>query len=148
MYGSLRGQIGGSRNKERFLTPHTARDPNKIDEIELESEDLQGMICHPPKVRAVRFHHEPERSVTSSHACVTATTVQGTTSIINARGPYQLQGARWHLLTEVFSNITSFEVDLHSELLVQERLDDNPKHRSFPGRSYVEPPTSLERKHT
>jgi len=50
VYGSLSGQIGGSRNKERFLNPHTARDPNKIDEIELESEDLPGMICHPPKV--------------------------------------------------------------------------------------------------
>jgi len=29
------------RNRECFSTPHTARDPNKIEEVELESEDLQ-----------------------------------------------------------------------------------------------------------
>jgi len=28
-------------NRERFSTPHTARDPNKIEEVELESGDLQ-----------------------------------------------------------------------------------------------------------
>ena len=38
------------RNRERFSTPHTARDPNKIQEVELESEDLQGMIRQPPEV--------------------------------------------------------------------------------------------------
>jgi len=32
------------RNRERFSTPHIARDPNKIQEVELDSEDLQGMI--------------------------------------------------------------------------------------------------------
>jgi len=48
------------RNRERFSTLHTARDPNKIQEVELESEDLQGMICQPPKVGAIWFHHEPE----------------------------------------------------------------------------------------
>jgi len=52
------------RNRERFSTPHIARDPNKIQEIELESEDLQGMIRQPPKVGAIRFHHEPESSKT------------------------------------------------------------------------------------
>ena len=46
------------RNRELFPTPHTARDPNKVDEI--ESEDLQGMIRHPPNVGVVRFHHEPK----------------------------------------------------------------------------------------
>jgi len=44
------------RNRERFSTPHTARDPNKIQEVGLESEDLQGMIRQPPKVGAIRFH--------------------------------------------------------------------------------------------
>ena len=66
------------RKRERFSTPHTARDPNKIQEVELESEDLQGMIRQPPKVGAIRFHHEPESSNTS-HADVTATTFQGIT---------------------------------------------------------------------
>ena len=93
------------RNREQFSTPHTAGDPNKIDEIELESENLQGMIRHPPKVGAVRFHHEPE-STNTSHASVTATTFQGTTSNITARGSYQQKGARWHLRTTVFSNVS------------------------------------------
>jgi len=63
------------RNRERFSTPHTARDPNKVQEVELESEDLQGMIRQPPKVGAIRFHHEPESSNTS-HADITATTLK------------------------------------------------------------------------
>jgi len=56
------------RNREHFSTPHTARDPNKVDEIEVKKEDLQGMIQHPPKVGAVWFHHERE-SINTSHAC-------------------------------------------------------------------------------
>jgi len=31
----------------------------------------------------------------------------------------------------VFSNSESFKVDFHSEILLQERLDENPKYRSF-----------------
>ena len=89
--------------KERFSTHHTARDPNKIQEVELESEDLQGMIHQPPKVGAIRLNHEPKSSNTS-HADAIATTFQGTTSVITSRGPYQLEGARWHFLTKVFSN--------------------------------------------
>ena len=118
------------RNRERFSTPHTVRNPNKIEEVELEDEDLQGMIRQPPKVGAIRFHHEPE-STNTSHAGVTATTFQGTISVIHSRQPFQLEGARWHLLTKVFSNPESFGADLHSELLLQERLDESPKHRSF-----------------
>jgi len=48
------------RERERFSNLHTARDPNKVEEVELESEDLQGMIRQPPKVVAIWFHHEPE----------------------------------------------------------------------------------------
>jgi len=88
------------------------------------------MIRQPPKVGAIRFHREPESSNTS-HADVTATTFQDTTSVITSRGPYQLEGARWHLLTKVFSNPESFKFDFHSEMLLQERLDENPKYRSF-----------------
>jgi len=91
------------RNRECFSTPHTARDPNKVEEVELESEDLQGMIRQPPKVGAIQFHDEPE-STNTSHAGVTATIFQGTTSVITSRGPYQLEGAGWHLLIKVFSN--------------------------------------------
>ena len=62
---------------------------------------------------------------------VSASTFQGTTSVITSRGPYQLEGARWHILTKVFSNPESFKSDLHSELLLQERLDENQKYRYF-----------------
>jgi len=55
------------QNRERFSTPHTARDPNKIEEVELETEDLQGMIRQPPKAGAIRVHHDPE-SIDTSHA--------------------------------------------------------------------------------
>jgi len=67
------------RNRERFSNPHTPRDPNKVEEVEFESEDLQGMIRQPPKIGVIRFHHELE-SIDTSHAGVTATTFQGTTS--------------------------------------------------------------------
>jgi len=90
------------------------------------------MIRQPPKVRAIRFHNEAE-STNTSHADVTATTFQGTTSVITFRGPYQLESARWHLLTKVFSNPELFRADLHSEILLQQRLDsdENFKYRSF-----------------
>jgi len=81
------------RHRERFSTPHTARDPNQIEEVELESEDLQAMIRQPPKVGAIRFHHEPD-STNTSHADVMATIFQGTISVITSRGPHQLEGAR------------------------------------------------------
>jgi len=117
-------------NRGRFSTPTTARDPSKVEEVELESENLQVMICQPPKFGAIRSHHEPE-SINTSRSGVTAATFQGTTSVITSRGSYQLEGARWRLLTKVFSNQESFEAELHSELLLQQRLDENPKHRSF-----------------
>ena len=132
VYDNDKGETTHSRrprwNRERFSTPHTARDPNKMQEVELESEDLQGMIRQPPKVGgAIRFHHEPE-STNTSHADVTATTYHGTTSVITSRGPYQLEGTRLHLLTKVFSNPESFKSDFYSELILQERLDENPKY--------------------
>ena len=75
------------------------------------------MIRQPPKVGAIWFHHEPESSNTS-HADVTVTTFPGTISVITSRGPYQLEGARWHLLTKVFSNPESYKFDFHSEILL------------------------------
>jgi len=138
-------------NRERLSNLHTARDSNKVQEVEPESEDLQGMIRQPPKVGAIRFHHEPE-SINTSHLGVTATAFQGTTSVITSRGPYQLEGARWHLLTKIFSNPESFGADLHSELLLQEHLDENPKPGIDPyhGRFFAKPPNSseMERKPT
>jgi len=88
------------RSRERFSTPHTARDTCKIDEIELENEDLLGMIRHSPEMGAVWFHHEPEGTDTS-HAGVTATTFQGTTSVIIARGPYQFDNNPKHRIPSI-----------------------------------------------
>ena len=53
--------------------------------------------------------------------------LQALHSVITSRKPYQLEGARWHLLTKVFSNSESFKADLHFELLLQDRFDENPK---------------------
>jgi len=60
-------------------------------------------------------------------------TFQGTTSVITDRGPYQtrVEGARWHLLTQVFSDPARFKADLQREISLQESLDNDPKYRSF-----------------
>jgi len=47
------------------------------------------MIQEPHNLGAVRFYHDPE-SLSSSHAGVTVTMFQGTTSIITDRGPYHI----------------------------------------------------------
>jgi len=67
----------------------------------------------------IRFHHEPESTITL-YAGVTATTFQGTTSVITTRGPYQLEDARWQLLTKDCNNatVTSFKDDLQSEIFL------------------------------
>jgi len=49
------------RNRKGFSTPYTARDPNKVDEIELENGDLQGI----PNVGAVR--RVPPRAGENQH---------------------------------------------------------------------------------
>jgi len=100
------------------------------------------MIRQPPKVGAIWLHHEPE-SFNISHADVTATTFQGITS----RGPYQLEGARWHLLTKIF-NPESLKFDFHSEILLQERLDEYPNYRSFSWQVLARLPKFLELKPT
>ena len=64
------------KSRKQFSTPHTARDPNKIDEIELENEDLQGMIHQPSRVGTVRFHHET-KSTDVSHAGVNSNHIPG-----------------------------------------------------------------------
>jgi hypothetical protein len=58
-------------------------------------------------------------------------TFQGTTSVITDRGPYQIEGALWHLLTQVFSDPARFKADLQREISLQESLDSDPKYRSF-----------------
>jgi len=40
-------------HREHFSTLRTARDPNKVEEVELKSEDLQGMISQLQKIFAL-----------------------------------------------------------------------------------------------
>jgi len=133
-------------NRERFST-WTVRDPGKINELELDDEYPKSMIQDPSSLGLVRFYHESE-SLDSSHAGVTATTFQGTTSIITDRSPFQIEGARWHLLTQVLSDQAHFNSSLQTEISLQESLDTDPNYRSFswqaldgPGKCSTQRPT-------
>jgi len=76
MTRQARCQAHIQKRREQFSTPHTARDPKKIDEIKLENEDLQGMIHQPSRVGTVRFHHET-KSTDVSHAGVNSNHIPG-----------------------------------------------------------------------
>jgi len=62
VYDNDKGETTPDRHPRRNIESFSTRDPNKTQEVDLESEDLQGMIRKPLKVRAIRFHHEPESS--------------------------------------------------------------------------------------
>jgi len=106
------------------------RNPGKIDELEMDDEEPKSMIRDPSNLGVVRFYHDPE-SLDSSHAGVIARTFQGTTSIITDRSPFQIEGARWHLLNHVLSDQAYFHSNLQTEISLQESLDTDPKYRSF-----------------
>jgi len=126
----LQKNAHGRANRERFSTSHTTQDLQKIDVLELEDKNPRSMIQDPPNIRTFRFYHEPE-SLDSSHAGLTATTFQSTTSIITEQGLYQIEGAQWHLLTQVFSDPTHFQMDQQGEMSVQESLDNDPRYIFF-----------------
>jgi len=44
-------------------------------------------------------------------------------TLTNPRGPYAVEGARWHLLSKIFSRAENFKEDLEAETLAQEMLD-------------------------
>ena len=64
-----------------------------MNEVELEIEDLQEMICHPLQVGAAWFYHDP-KSTDTSHAGLTTTWFQGTTFVIIAIGENKRKGER------------------------------------------------------
>ena len=57
-------------------------------------------------------------------------------ALITLRGPYTVEGARWHLLLRVFSSSDRFKVDIEKQILLQESLDDSGDYKSFSCRYY------------
>ena len=51
--------------------------------------------------------------------------------MITPRGPYAVEGAKWHLLSKIFSSTDRFKADLEVEILKQESLDEDSGYRSF-----------------
>jgi len=51
--------------------------------------------------------------------------------LITHRDPYEVEGARWHLLWNFFSSARNFKADLEVKLLAQESLDEDKGYRSF-----------------
>jgi len=119
-------------SRERFSTSHIARNPLKLPEIELDVEDFLSMIKNPPAVGTVRIHMDPE-SLDTSFGGSTASTFQGVATLITPAGPFRMEGARWHLLSQVFSSPEDIKtrIDLHKERLLQETMDKDPSCRSF-----------------
>ena len=88
------------------------------------------MIKNTPAVGEVRLHMDPE-SLDTSFGGVTASTFQGVATLITPAGPFKMEGARWHLLSKVFSSPEDIKTDLHKERLLQENMDKDPNCRSF-----------------
>ena len=116
--------------RERFSTSHLARNPLKLPEIELDDEDFLSMIKNPPAVGAVRFHMDPE-SLDTSFGGFTASILEGVVTLITPAGPFRMEGARWHLLSQVFSSPEDLKTDLLKERLLQETMDKDPNCRLF-----------------
>jgi len=117
-------------NRERYSVPHAARNPDIVQDCKLANEDPAAMILDPPSKGAVRFLTEPG-SLDTSWGGITASTYQGVATLITHRGPYEVEGARWHLLSKIFSLAETFKADLEVELLAQESLDEDKGYRSF-----------------
>jgi len=66
-------------------------------------EDFLSMIQNPPEVGAVRIHMDPT-NLDTSYGGITASTFQGVATLITSAGPLEMEGARWHLLSKVFSS--------------------------------------------
>jgi len=52
-------------------------------------------------------------------------------TLITPRGPYEVEGARWHLLSKIFSLEEIFKADIEAEILAQESLDKDKDYRSL-----------------
>ena len=120
-------------NMASYSVPHAARNPDIIQDCKLAIEDPDAMILDRPPKGAVRFLTEPG-SLDTSWDGITSSTYQGvaTVTLITPRSPYTVEGARWHLLSKIFSSAENdFKADLEAELLTQESLDEDKGYRSF-----------------
>jgi len=72
------------------------------------------MIKNPLEVGAVRIHMDPG-SLDTSFGGLTASTSQGAATLITPAGPFKMEGARWHLLSKVFSSPEDIKTDLYRE---------------------------------
>ena len=88
------------------------------------------MIKNPPGVGAVRIHMDPE-SLDTSFGGLTASNFQEVASLITPADPFKMEGARWHLLSNVFSSPEDIKTDLYRERLQQETMDKDPNCLSF-----------------
>ena len=75
----------------------------KLPEIELDDECFLIMIKNPSAVGAVRMHMDP-KSLDTSFWGFTASTFQGVATLITPADPFEMEGARWYLLSKVFSS--------------------------------------------
>ena len=62
---------------------------------------------------------------------LTAITFQEETTLITQAGPFKMEGARWHLLSKIFSSPVDIKPDLYKERLLQDTMDKDPNCRSF-----------------
>ena len=100
-----------STSRERYSVPHAAKNPNNIQDCKLANEDPTAMILDPPLKGAVRFLMEPG-SLDTSWGGITASTFQGVATLITPRGPYAVEGVRWHLISKIYSSADRFNEDL------------------------------------
>ena len=88
------------------------------------------MILDPPLGGVVWFLTEPG-SLDTTWGDIKASNFQGVATLTTHRGPYEVEGARWHLLLKMFSSAENFKMDFEVELLEQESLDEDKGYRSF-----------------
>jgi len=72
---------------------------------------------------------DPE-SLDTSFGGFTASTLQGVAALITPAGPFRMEGAYWHLLSQVFSSPEDIRTDLHKERLLPETIHKDPNCRS------------------
>jgi len=78
----------------------------------------------------VRIHMDPER-LDTSFGGLASSTFQGAATLITLAGPFKMEGARWHLLSKVFSSPEDIKTDLYRERLLQETMDKDTNCRLF-----------------
>ena len=121
-----------SPERARFSVPHAARDPQVLQDSNLDNEDIFELIKNPPEIEVVRIFEEPE-SWDTFLGPIQAVTTQGIATVNLPSSPLCMDGAQWHLLKHTLTNDdpNSLGVNLQNELTRQLKLDKDKQHRSF-----------------